>query len=94
MTPEQHRIEAEARLDAAYRIARPESGHSDEDAMRLIGIALQRGQVHATLALAASDERIAGLEERIRKLEEADEADGLADRIEAIERRLNGEVPW
>ena len=45
---------AEEKLDAAFRIAQPGSGHTDEDALTLIGIALQRAQVHATLALAAA----------------------------------------
>lgn len=51
--PEHYRL-AEAKLAAAREIASPASGHSDEDAIRLIGMALQRAQVHATLALAAA----------------------------------------
>ena len=54
MTGPEHYREAEAKLDAAHAIARPSSGHTDEDAVSLIGVALQRAQVHATLALAAA----------------------------------------
>ena len=54
VTGPEHYRQAEARLEAAYRIAHPDSGHTDEDAVTLIGIALQRAQVHATLALAAA----------------------------------------
>ena len=55
MTGPEHYKEAEAKLAAARRIASPASGHTDEDAVTLIQIALQRAQVHATLALAAAN---------------------------------------
>ena len=50
----EHYGEAEHLLEVAHHIARPDSGHSDEDATRLVGLALQRAQVHATLAAAAA----------------------------------------
>jgi hypothetical protein len=53
-TGPEHYREAEAKLGLAAKISRPDSGHSDEDATRLVGLALQRAQVHATLALAAA----------------------------------------
>jgi thioredoxin-like negative regulator of GroEL len=85
MTPEQHRDMAERLIDAAnQRMAGNEAEWLQTPLRR--GELRAQAQIHATLALAASDERVAGLEERIRKLEEADETDGLADRIEAIER--------
>jgi hypothetical protein len=56
--PEHYRL-AEDKLRQAHDIAKPGSGHTDEDAMRLIAIGLARAQVHATLALAAA--HVAGL---------------------------------
>ena len=54
MTGPEHYREAEDKLRKAYHIAQPGSGHSDEDAIRLVTIGLARAQVHATLALAAA----------------------------------------
>lgn len=54
MTGPEHYRQAEARLEFAYRISLPDSGHTDEEATLLVGLALQRAQVHATLALAAA----------------------------------------
>ena len=54
MTGPEHYQLAEAKLDLAQQIAHPDSGHSDEDATRLVHLALLRAQVHATLALAAT----------------------------------------
>lgn len=51
--PEHYRM-AEERMEDASKVARPDSGHTDENATRLVGLALQRAQVHATLALAAA----------------------------------------
>lgn len=54
MTGPDHWREAEAKLALALNIASPQSGFSDEQAATLVGITLQRAQVHATLALTAA----------------------------------------
>ena len=54
MTGPEHYRMAEKRMEFASKVARPGSGHTDEDATRLVGLSLQRAQVHATLALAAA----------------------------------------
>jgi len=54
VTGPEHYREAEAKLDLAREIAHPDSGHDDSEATLLVGLALQRAQVHATLALAAA----------------------------------------
>ena len=51
--PDHYRM-AEEMMEFAHKGARPDSGHSDEAATRLVGLSLQRAQVHATLALAAA----------------------------------------
>jgi hypothetical protein len=57
VTAVEHYLEAEEKLRLARQIAQPESGHSDEEACVLVGLALQRAQVHATLALVAAANR-------------------------------------
>lgn len=54
MTGNEHFREAESLLEVAHRLASPGNGLSDEDATRLVGLALQRAQVFATLAVAAA----------------------------------------
>ena len=49
-----HYREAERKLELARKIAHPDSGHTDEEAVLLSGLALQRAQVHALLAIAAA----------------------------------------
>lgn len=63
MTGPEHYREAEAKLEAARRIAHPGSGHSDENAVTLVQVALQRAQVHATLALAAATALTIGVDD-------------------------------
>jgi hypothetical protein len=63
VTGPEHYRKAEAKLEAARQIAHPGSGHTDENAVLLVGIALQHAQVHATLAQAAATADAARLAE-------------------------------